>query len=401
MPNINVSTNYAGEVLDNILAKAALGNEITEKGVIHVVPGIKKKFSIPRMQVNGTLLQARKARIATDGTDSQGNIDYDERVLEPQDMMVYTEFNPATMESTWRPFQPKGNLVFQQLPPAVQNKMLGLILDKVGTEVGDKYINCIKSSTAGDFFDGLVARIMGDKDTVFAKKGGATWVAKLQNVFNAIPDEIIDNGNLKIIMNTSDYNAYDFELKAQMAKNVDPTQKREQQFDSIPIVRLAKWPKGLVVATLASLGEDSNFWACVNLEDDENTVMVDRVTNASEVYFIKILLKADVNIAFGEYCVVLDERKQGTATLASTTITAVGKASTYEQTSTLSAAATYTISTTGAFLGQTVTVSNAQSGNFAITIGSTAIAKGKSATFRYSYNSSGNLAWLPVVESEN
>ena len=31
MPNINVSTNYAGEVLDNILAKAALGNEITEK----------------------------------------------------------------------------------------------------------------------------------------------------------------------------------------------------------------------------------------------------------------------------------------------------------------------------------------------------------------------------------
>lgn len=68
MPNINVSTNYAGEVLDNILAKAALGNEITEKGVIHVVPGIKKKFSIPRMQVNGTLLQARKARIATDGT---------------------------------------------------------------------------------------------------------------------------------------------------------------------------------------------------------------------------------------------------------------------------------------------------------------------------------------------
>lgn len=400
MPNINVTTNYAGEVLQNILAKAALGNEIAEKGIIHVVPGIQKKLSIPRMQVNGRLLQARKSRIAIDGSDSQGDINYDERVLEPQDMMVYTEFNPATMESTWRPYQPKGNLVFEQLPPSVQNQMLDLILKQTGSEVGDNYINCIKTNTDGDFFNGLVARIMGDKDTVFAKKGAQTWVGKLQNVFNAIPDEIIDNPNLKIIMNTSDYNAYDAELKAQYAKNVDPTQKREQQFDSIPIVRLAKWPKGLVVATLASLGEDSNFWAAVNLENDDNVLLVDKVNNASEIYFIKILMKADVNIAWGEFVVVLDERKQGTATLASTVVSASGKASTYKQTAALNAAATYTISTTGAYLGQTVTVSNEQSGNYAITIGSTAIAKGKAASFRYSYNSDGNLAWMPVTEAE-
>lgn len=399
MPNINVTTNYNGEVLENILAKAALGNEISEKGIIHVVPGVHKKLSIPRMQVNGNLLQRRKARIAIDGSDSKGDINYDERVLEPQDMMVYMEFNPATMESVWRPFQPKGNLVFQQLPSNVQTTMLSLVLSQLGTEVGDKYINCIKTNADGDFFNGLVARIMGDKDTIFAKKGATTWVKKLQNVFNAIPDEIVDKSNLKIIMNTSDYNAYDAELKAQYAKNVDPTQKREQQFDSIPIVRLAKWPKGFVVATLASLGEDSNFWAAVNLEDDENVLVVDKVTNASEIYFIKLLMKADVNTAFGEYVVALDERAQGTATLASNSITAVGKASAYEQTTALSANATYSIKATAAFLGQTVTVKNSQEGNYTITIGETKIAKGKEATFRYAYDADGNLAWLPAVEA--
>lgn len=398
MPNINVTnTNYSAEVLDNILAKAALGNEIAEKGLIHIVPGVLKKFAIPRMMVNGTFLQARKARIAIDGSDSQGDINYDERTLDPADMMVYTEFNPATLESVWRQFQPTGNLNFQQLPANVQNTMLELILKKVGSELGDKYINCIKTNTSGDFFNGLVARIMGDKDTVFAQKGAQTWVGKLQNVFNAIPDEIIDNSNLKIIMNTSDYNAYDAELKAQYGKNVDPTQKREQQYDSIPIVRLAKWPKGLVVATVASLGEDSNFWAAVNLESDENAVMIDRVSNASEYYFVKILLKADVNTAFGEFVVVLDERTvQGTATLESTVLTAVGKASTYEPASALGANATYTIATTGAFLGQTLTVKNSQSGNYSITIGTTAIAKGKEASFRYAVGSDGNLAWTAI-----
>lgn len=395
MPNINVTTtNYGGEVLDNILAKTALGNEVVEKGLIHVVPGIQKKMSIPRMSVNGTFLQKRKARIAIDGSDSKGDINYDERELNPEDLMLYTEFVPSNYENIWRQFQPTGNLVFEQLPSNVQVKMLDLILKKASAEMGDHYINCTKGNGNTEFFNGLVNKIMGDKDTIYAAKGATTWVKKLENLYKAIPEEIVDDVNLTIIMNTKDYVEYDSELKAQTAKNVDPTEKRVQAYNGIRIVTLARWPKGLVVASICGLGEESNFWAAVNMESDETAVLIDRVTNASEVYFVKILMKADVNTAFGEFCVVLDERKQGTATLAGTTISGVGKASTYTQSATLSDNVTYNISATGATLGKTVTVTNAQSASKNITIGATVIAKGKSATFHYAPNADGDLAWI-------
>ena len=392
--NINVSTAYSGEVLQSIIAKASLGNEVAEKQIIHIVPNVQKKFAIPRMQVNGTFLQKRKSRIAIDGTDSKGDIIYDERYLDPADLMVYTEFNPATFESVWRPFQPTGNLVFQQLPADVQTKMLDLILKKVGSEMGDNYINCIKGSGDGQFFNGIVARVLGDKDTKYAKGGETTWAKRLANLYDAIPAEIVDNPALKIVMNTLDYNAYANEITEQMAKNVDITKSLDSTFNGLQIVRLAKWPRGLAMATLCSLGEDSNLWAAVNLESDENAVLIDRVNNASDIYFVKILLKADVNTAFGEFVAISDDREQGVATLSGSVITSVGKASTYSQDAALSADVTYSISTTGAVLGQTCTVKNNQTAAKKITIGGVDINKGESKTFHYAINADGNLEWI-------
>lgn len=304
--NISVAnTNYNGEVLGTILTQAFLGNEIAEKGVLHVEPGIEKKFSIPRMRI-GKLLQKRVEM--PDATNEKGDLTYDEKELNPEDMMVYTTFNPKSFESVWREFQPTGNMVFYQLPSDVQTTILNLILQETTTEVGDHYINGLKGSGAEQFFNGIVSRILSDNEVNYAKVGETTWVKKLQNLKDAVPVEIVDNPRLAIIMNTRDYGKYDAELKSQQYKNADPTQKREQAFDGTPIIRLAKWPEGLVVATLVGSGRESNLWAGVNLNNDGETLFVDKVTNAGEKYFVKILLKADTNIAWGGYVAVLDER---------------------------------------------------------------------------------------------
>lgn len=385
--NISVSsTNYNGEVLGSILTQAFLGNEIAEKGVIHVEPGIEKKFSIPRMRI-GKLLQKRIEQPGS--SDAKGDITYDEKELNPEDMMVYTEFNPKSFESVWRKYQPTGNMVFYQLPPEVQTKMLDMILKETATEVGWHFINGVKGSGDEDFFFGLVSRILADSEVNYASTAETTWVKKLGALKGAIPVEIVDNPRLAIIMNTKDYADYDAELKEQGYKNIDPTGVREQAFDGTRIIRLAYWPKGLVIATLVGEGEESNLWAGVNLNNDGETLFVDKVSNAGEKYFVKILLKADTNIAWGGYVAVLDKREQGTATIDSTVITADGKVSTFTQTSTLSADVTYTIATTGAVLGQTLTVANSQSAAKSITIGTAAIAKGASKTFHFN-----GTAWV-------
>lgn len=53
---------------------------------------------------------------------------------------------------------------------------------------------------------------------------------------------------------------------------------------------------------------DGNLFAAVNLQNDESVIQIDKISAASELYFFKLLMKADTNIAFGEEFVVADFR---------------------------------------------------------------------------------------------
>ena len=55
------NTNYSGEVLEQLLTLAATNNEIVEKGLIMVIPGVEKKISLPRLKT-GKMLQKRKGK---------------------------------------------------------------------------------------------------------------------------------------------------------------------------------------------------------------------------------------------------------------------------------------------------------------------------------------------------
>ena len=63
------------------------------------------------------------------------------------------------------------------------------------------------------------------------------------------------------------------------------------------------------MATLCSPDADGNFFAAVNLQDDESVIQIDKLSNPSELYFFKLLIKADTNVGFGEEIVVMDWRK--------------------------------------------------------------------------------------------
>ena len=126
---INIkNTNYSGEVLERLLTVAATGNELVEKGLIHVEPGVSDKFSIPRLKT-GKILQKRKEQ--PEDSDSKGDFDYSENVLKPVDFMAFTTFNPRSFENVWRKWQPKGNLVFAELPAEPQNALLDALSRQV------------------------------------------------------------------------------------------------------------------------------------------------------------------------------------------------------------------------------------------------------------------------------
>lgn len=297
------NTNYSGEVLEEILTLASTGNELVERGLIHVEPNVSKKTSIPRLTTS-KMLQKRKEQPTSE--DSKGDFNYSEKFLEPADFMAYTEFNPRKLEHIWRKWQPKGNLVFSELPAEVQNKFLAELIKQVKFELGWHYINGKLGAGKEELFNGIIFRIKEDDETITAGSSAVSMVGKLYALRSQIPVTLLDKPSLRIIMNKKEFERYDMELTKQTAKGVNHTDISPRSFKGIKIEDLANWPAGFITATLCSMGLDGNFYAAVNLQDDEDVIQIDKVTNAGEKYFFKLLMKADTNIAFGQECVVLD-----------------------------------------------------------------------------------------------
>ncbi len=302
------NTNYNGEVLERILTVATTGNELVTKGLIHVIPGVEKKISIPRLKV-GKMLQKRKENPQVE--DSKGDFNYSEQSLDPEDFMAFTVFNPRTFEHIWRKWQPKGNLVFAELPPEAQNALLDALSKQVQFELGDHYVNGEYADGDDDtkLMNGILTQAAKAKGYIFVDVSKATtMLAKLKAIRAKIPKAMRQNPNLRIVMSVEDFDKYDDELTERESKNASETEVNRMRYKGITIETVAAWPEGVIVCTLCSMDADGNLFAAVNLQNDESVIQIDKISAASELYFFKLLMKADTNIAFGEEFVVADFR---------------------------------------------------------------------------------------------
>lgn len=308
---INIQTAYAGEVLERLLVKATTGNELVRRGLIHVEPHVQKAFYIPRLKT-GKFLQKRKEQ-PEDG-DSKGEFNIDERKLEPVDFMAFTTFNPRSFEKFWRKWQPTGNLVFEELPAEAQTAFLAELAKVVDFELGWHFVNGTAGNGETDFFNGILTRILADPDIITADVSAETsMIKRFRAVHKAIPKALRNHPGLKFLCSVEDADAYDDELTDLHHKGADPTTTNVARFKRYALEPLAAWPQGVVVATIATMDLDSNLWAGVNLSDDFETVKIDRLTNAGERYFFKMLMKADTQVAFGEQVVLADWREDAAA----------------------------------------------------------------------------------------
>ena len=303
------NTNYNGEVLERILTVATTGNELVDKGLIMVIPGVEKKISVPRLKA-GKMLQKRKED--PQKSDAQGDFNYSEQTLEPHDFMAFTVFNPRAFEQIWRKWQPKGNLVFAELPPEAQNALLEALSKQVQFELGNLFVNgeYVSGGTDDQLMDGILTQAAKADDVIVVNPEGPTsMIDRLYAVRNAIPKAMRENPNLRILMSVDDFDQYDKELTEREHKNSNESEVNSKRFKGIAIETVAAWPDSLIMATLCSPDADGNFFAAVSLQDDENVIQIDKLSNPSELYFFKLLMKADTNVGFGEEIVVMDWRK--------------------------------------------------------------------------------------------
>ena len=375
------NTNYDGEVLDRILTKAATGNELVQKGLINLVPNVAKKYSIPRLKTNKML---RKRVEQPEDKDSKGDFIYSEKELVPKDFMAFTTFNPRSFESIWRPFQPTGNLVFRELPPNIQNVLLKALSDQVDFELGYHFVNGIYVDDSEDdehLFNGILMRVFEDPEVIRVQASADdTMIERLMRVRKATPQVLRNNPNFVYIMSVDDADRYDDELILREGKGVNWTDTSAMRFKGTTIKTVSSWPDGLIIGTVATPTEQSNFWGAVNLQNDFDVIQIDKLTNAGERYFFKMLMTADTNTAFGEEVVMLDVREGNSITAGGTAITVASQNDAVLLTP--ESDTTYTINASKVLPGARLAVTN-QAAKFKATVQEVEVPAGKTVSLYY------------------
>ena len=328
------ATNYTGEVLEDLLTYTAQENETYKEGLIHIKSGIQKKYTLPSVQL-GEIIQDRKATPVSP-SDSKGTYQFAERYLEPNDFMIYIEFDPRDMEQYYKPFQPTGNLVFRELDPKVQATMIRLLLERK-----NEYLNhsiwCAATTTeaakiattssaqgatseiganddagAMKYFNGAIARMLinaaatsGTEDyksgrVTVAGTGqfanGAAVETELYNMWKATPPKIRKKSGLCVLMDYATWDKYDAYLSSQHHKYTDNRTENQHMFRGKRIIPLTALPEDTIIIGNFTTGIDSNLWMGVDYSNDEDVLVVERLQNNSELYFMKMLMKVDVNI---------------------------------------------------------------------------------------------------------
>lgn len=291
-------TTYAGEAASQFIVKALTGADTINGGNVYVKDGIKKKFTIPRFDVDYEDIIQDRAATPT----SKGEFDVDGQVLDPADYMIYTEFNPRDYEDHWFATQLNETLIDRALPYTVESVLVQEVLKRHA-----KYFN--KQIWNGDttltsiykYFDGFLKKAKNAADTVVVSSPTTLTVSNIQGEFlrgyQLIEDALRYDPDMKFYCSYATWDLYDQSQVNQTYKGIDTTKAGVPMFKGRKVEKIADFPDNTFFIAKGKPTMESNLWVGLNSIADEGLQLA-RLQANSEKYFIKMLMKADVQIGW-------------------------------------------------------------------------------------------------------
>lgn len=314
-------TQYAGTFASYFWLPATFGMDTIQKGAAFVQDGIKKQHTIGRVNVTNPL--QKRAATPTGG----GSFTIDGRTLEPQDIMAYWEFNPRDFEAHWLAEQLSPALLARELPVTAENYMLQMALNRVfeQIEAGIWMGSTTYTSTPGSagngqicFFDGFLKKMVNDSAIhqvpspgTLTDQATGSGNYNIVDAFNALIAMAATNkkallsrpsryDRLKFFVSINTEQVYQtFITTTQNFKGVNTTEKGINKFKGYEIVPLAGLPDNTIVFCEGLPDTSSNLYIGMNSTED-NQLQLMRLQNNSELFFLKGLMKFDVQYGFSD-----------------------------------------------------------------------------------------------------
>lgn len=201
----SITTTYAGEFKDQIIAAALLSAPTIEAGGITVKPSIKYKEVIKKMSSNDIL------KNATCDFDATSTITLTERILAPEEFQVNLQLCKKDFHSDWLSAQ-QGYSAFDVLPSSFQDFLVAHVAAKVAAK-NETNIWSGVNANAGEF-DGFATLLATDAGLPAAQEVAGTTVtasnvvAELGKIVDAIPAALYGNDGLYLYVSQNIARAY-------------------------------------------------------------------------------------------------------------------------------------------------------------------------------------------------
>ena len=300
-----VTTTYAGEAASGYIAAALLSANTLDKKLVTIMPNVKYKSVIQKLDVSGIVQDA-----SCDFTTS-GSVAISEQVLTPKELQVNLLLCKQEFVDSWEALQ-LGFSAFDEIPKNFNDFLISYVGGKVAEATEESIWEGNNSSNGqfGGFQTAFSASIAaGGATAVLAAKSGSIIISgsvtaanvlnKLDSVVNSIPDTVYGKPDLLLYVATDVAKAYQQALAggaigANGWNNQMNVGEKPFNFNGIEIV----WCPGMTSSKIVA-AQKSNLFFGTGLLSDYNEVKVLDMANIDGSQNYRIVMRYTGGTQFG------------------------------------------------------------------------------------------------------
>jgi hypothetical protein len=295
----SITSTYAGEFAGKYIAAALLSAKTLDNQNITIVPNVKFKQVISKLDVAGIIHDA-----SCDFTKS-GSVALTERILEPKELQVNLELCKQEFVDSWEALS-LGFSAFDEIPADFNDYMISYVGGKVA-EATEKSIWEGDGSANGQFgglFPALSASFAAGGAGAPIRSGvsgsitAANVLTALDGLVNAIPEEVYGKEDLVIYVPTNVVKAYQQALSGvvnvgSFNNNLNVGEK-PMNFNGIELVH----SPGLAASKMVA-AQKSNLFFGTGLLSDHNEVRVLDMANIDGSQNYRVIMRYTAGTQFG------------------------------------------------------------------------------------------------------
>ena len=301
----SITTTYAGEAASGYIAAALLSANTLDKKLVTIMPNVKFKSVIQKLDVSGIVQDA-----SCDFTTS-GSVAISEQVLTPKELQVNLLLCKQEFVDSWEALQ-LGFSAFDEIPKNFNDFLISYVGGKVAeaTETSIWQGSTATNGQFGGFQTAFSASIAaGGATAVLAAKSGsivisgsvtsANVIDKLNSVVNTIPDTVYGKPDVLLYVATDVAKAYQQALAggaigANGWNNQLNVGEKPFNFNGIEIV----WCPGMASSKIVA-AQKSNLFFGTGLLSDYNEVKVLDMANIDGSQNYRIVMRYTGGTQFG------------------------------------------------------------------------------------------------------